>query len=120
MDHEKHALCDSYIVELVHEATKNYYERGKYGCRSFYGTNTPVYMLKILKSLLFYLPMLVTLFFMNLFVYKIPMHRKQVRLKFVSYLPCDALFCFNSHPYVSIIKIAEPILMAIKKALLGR
>lgn len=31
MDHEKHALCDSYIVEFVHEATENYYERGKHG-----------------------------------------------------------------------------------------
>ena len=32
--HEKHALCDSYIVEFVHDATENYYERGKYGCWS--------------------------------------------------------------------------------------
>src|SRR3954465_3482159 len=36
--HEKPALCDSYIVEFIHEATKNYYERGKYGYRSFHGT----------------------------------------------------------------------------------
>ena len=27
VDHEKHALCDSYIVEFVHDATENYYER---------------------------------------------------------------------------------------------
>ena len=33
VDHEKYALCDSYIVEFVHDATENYYERGKYGCR---------------------------------------------------------------------------------------
>ena len=26
-DHEKHALCDSYVVEFVHDATENYYER---------------------------------------------------------------------------------------------
>ena len=26
VDHEKHALCDSYIVEFVHDATENYYE----------------------------------------------------------------------------------------------
>ena len=97
VDHEKHALCDSYIVEFIHDATENYYERGKYGCRSFHGTKTPLYMLKVLKLLLFYLPMLVTLFFVNLFVYKIPMHRKWVRLKCVSYLLLDALFCFNSY-----------------------
>lgn len=33
--HEKHVLCDSYVVEFVHDATENYYDRGKYGCRSF-------------------------------------------------------------------------------------
>ena len=92
VDHEKHALCDSYVVEFVHDATENYYERGKYGCRTFHGTKTPLYMLKVLKLFLFYLPMLVTLFFVNLFVYKIPMHRKWVRLKFVLNLLLDAPF----------------------------
>ena len=81
VDHEKHTLCDSYIVEFIHEATENYYERGKYGCISFHGTETPLYVLKVLKLLLFYVPMHVTLFFANLFAYKIPMHRKWVRLK---------------------------------------
>ena len=28
VDHEKHALCDSYVVEFVHDASENYYERG--------------------------------------------------------------------------------------------
>ena len=51
VDHEKHVLCDSYIVEFVHDATEHYYERGKYGCRSFHGTKTPLYMLKVLKLL---------------------------------------------------------------------
>jgi hypothetical protein len=27
----KESECDIYIVEFVHDATKNYYERGKYG-----------------------------------------------------------------------------------------
>ena len=27
LDHDKHALCDSYIIEFVHDATENYYER---------------------------------------------------------------------------------------------
>ena len=26
--HENNALCDTYIVEFIHDATKNYYERG--------------------------------------------------------------------------------------------
>ena len=30
VDHEKNALCDSYIVEFIHDATENYYERGTY------------------------------------------------------------------------------------------
>ena len=97
VDHEKHALCDSYIVEFIHEATENYYERGKYGCRSFHGTKTLLYVMKVLKLLLFYLPMPVTLFFVNLFSYKIPMNRKWVRLKFVLDLLLDALFYFNSY-----------------------
>jgi hypothetical protein len=28
----KEGECDIYIVEFVHDAAKNYYERGKYGC----------------------------------------------------------------------------------------
>ena len=93
--HDKNALCDSYIVEFAHVATESYYERGKYGCRNFHVTKTPLYVLKFLKLHLFYLPMLVTLLFMNLFIYKIPIHRKHVRLKCVLNLPLDALFCFN-------------------------
>ena len=30
VDHENNALCDSYIVEFIHDATENYYERGTY------------------------------------------------------------------------------------------
>ena len=66
-----------YMVEFI-STTENYYETGEYGCRSFHVTKTPLYMLKVLKLLLFYLPMLVTLFFVDLFVYKIPVHRKWV------------------------------------------
>ena len=95
--HDKNALCDSYIVEFAHVATESYYERGKYGCRNFHVTKTPLYMLKFLKLHWFYLPMLVTLLFMNLFINKIPMHRKHVRLKCVLNLPLDALFCFKYH-----------------------
>src|SRR5215213_5938726 len=93
----KNALCDTYIVEFVHDATENYYERGKYGCRNFHVTKTPLYMLKFLKLHLFYLPMLVTLLFMNLFIYKIPMHRKHFRIKCVLNLPLYSFFCFGSY-----------------------
>src|SRR5215218_7145446 len=93
--HDKNALCDSYIVEFAHVATESYYERGKYGCRNFHVTKTPLYVLKFLKLQLFCLPMLATILFMNLFIYKIPMHRKHVRLKCVLNLPLDALFCFK-------------------------
>jgi hypothetical protein len=57
-------------------------------------------MLKVLKLLLFYLLTLVTLFFVNLFVYKIPMHRKWVILKCVLYLLLDALFYFKRGEFV--------------------
>ena len=90
VDHEKHALCDSYIVEFVHDATESYYERGKYGCKSFQVTKTPLFMLKVLKLHLFLLPMLVSLCFIDLFLYKIIFHRKWVRLKYVLYLLPDA------------------------------
>jgi hypothetical protein len=96
-DHENHALCDIYIVEFVHAATENYYERGKYGCWSFHVTKTPLFILNVPKLLLFYLPMLVTMCFFDLFSYNIPMHRKWVRLKCVSYFLLDSLFCYNSY-----------------------
>lgn len=85
VDHEKYDLCDGYIVEFIHDATENYYERGKYGCRSFHVTKTPLFKLKVWKILLFYLPMHFIMFFMDLFVYKILMHRKYVRLKCILY-----------------------------------
>ena len=83
VDHEKHALYDSYIVEFVHDATETYYERGKYGYKSFQVTKTALFMLKVLNLHLFHLPMLVALCFNNLFYYNIPLHRKWVRLKCV-------------------------------------
>ena len=29
--HEQHDLCDSYILYVVHDATENHFERGKFG-----------------------------------------------------------------------------------------
>ena len=28
VDHEKNDLCDSYVVEFIHDSTENYYEGG--------------------------------------------------------------------------------------------
>jgi hypothetical protein len=55
--------CDIYIVEFVHDATENYYERGKYGCWNSHVTKTPLFIVKVLKLLLVYLPILVTLIY---------------------------------------------------------
>jgi hypothetical protein len=57
----KEGECDIYIVEFVHDATEKYYERGKDGCWSFNVTKTPLFILKVPKLLLFYLPMLVSM-----------------------------------------------------------
>src|SRR4051812_40436495 len=39
--HEQLDLCDNYILDVVHDATENYFERGKFGCRNFHVTKTP-------------------------------------------------------------------------------
>ena len=49
MDHEKNALCDSYIVEFIHDSTENYYEGGIYACRKCNNIKFPLYVLKVLK-----------------------------------------------------------------------
>jgi hypothetical protein len=102
--HDKNVLCDSYIVNFIHDATESYYERGKHGFMHLNNIMFPLFMLKVLKLHLFCFPMLVALCFHDLFLYKILFHRKLVRLKSVSYLLFDALFCFKlfSDAYVSI------------------
>jgi hypothetical protein len=55
----------------------------------------PLFMLQILKLHLFYLSMFATMCLVDLFSYKIPMHRKWFRFKCVSYLIFDALSCFK-------------------------
>ncbi len=92
MAFDKNVLCDSYIVNFIHDATESYYERGKHGFMYLNNIKFHLFMLKILKLHLFCFPMLVALCFHDLFIYKIPFHRKWVRLKFVSYLLFDALF----------------------------
>ena len=59
VDHEKNDLCESYIVEFIHDATKNYYERGTYASSNCNNIKFPLYVLKVLKLCLFCLTMLV-------------------------------------------------------------
>ena len=93
--HENNALCDSYIVEFIHDATENYYERGTYAFTYCNNIKFSLYVLKILKFCLLYLPMLVDSCSHKLFAHKIPMHRKWVRLKCASNILHDALFMFQ-------------------------
>ena len=78
VDHDKNDLCDSYIVDFIHDATENYYERGTYAYRYLNIINFPLFMLKVSKLHLFCLPILISLCFNELFLYKIPLHRKWV------------------------------------------
>ena len=98
VDHEKNALCAGYMVEFIHDATENYYEGGIYACRNCNNIKFPLYVLKILKFGLFYLPMLVDSCSHKLFAHKIPMHRKWVRIKCASHICFMMLpLCFNSY-----------------------
>ena len=89
--HDKNVLCDSYIVNFIHDATESSNDRGKHGLMYLNNIKFPLFMLKILKLHLFFFPMLVALCFHDLFLYKIPMHRKWVRLKCVLNFLLDAL-----------------------------
>ena len=92
VDRVKNMFCDSYIVEFAYDPTCNYYERGKYGCRNFHVTKLPLVMLRLLLFLSASLHMLVFACYDNLFAYKMPMHRKYVRLRCVCHVFYDALF----------------------------
>ena len=81
-----------YIVKFIHDATENYYEGGIYACRNCNNTKFPLYVHKVLKLCLFYLPMQVDSCSHKLFAQKIPMHRKYIRLKCVCHMFHDALF----------------------------
>jgi hypothetical protein len=94
MDHEDSILYDSYIVEFDYDSTCNYYEREKYGYRSLHVVKLSLFVLKFLMLHSSHLHMLDIAFLDNLFSYKMPMHRKYVRLKCVFHMLHDALFVF--------------------------
>ena len=95
VNHEKNALCDSYIVEFIHDATGNYYERGTYAFTYLNNIKFPLYVLSVLKLDLFCLHVLVDSCFLELIAHKIPMHRKGVRLKCASHMLHDAPVMFQ-------------------------
>ena len=86
VDHEENILSDGYIVEFDCDPTCNYYQRRKYGCRNFHVTKLPLVMLRSSKFYSSSLHMLDVSCLDNLFAYKIPMHRKYVRLKCVCHM----------------------------------
>ena len=92
VDRVENMLCDSYFVEFAYDSKCNYYDRGKYGCRNFHVTKLPLVMLRLLLFLSSSLHMLVFACLDNLFAYKMPMHRKYVRLRCVFHMVYDALF----------------------------
>jgi hypothetical protein len=92
---DRDALCDSYIVNSIHDATEGYYERGKHGLMGLNNIEFPLFLLEFLKLHLFYLSMFATMCLIDLFSYKIPKHRKWFRFKCVSYLLFDALSYFK-------------------------
>ena len=100
VDHEENILYDSSIFEFDYDPTYNYYERVKYGCGNFHVTKLPLVMLRL--SMLYSSPwhMLYNYCLDNLSSYKIPMHRKYVRLKRVCHVLHDALFAFQLLSFV--------------------
>ena len=94
VDRVENMLCGSYIVEFSYDPTCNYYyERGKHGYRNFHITKLPLLMLRLLKFSS--MRMLVFACLDNLFAYKMPMHRKYVRLRCVCHMFHDALFALQ-------------------------
>ena len=100
VDYEEKILYDSYIVEFQYEPTFNYYERGKYGCGNLHVTKLPLFLLRLLLFLSSSLHMLDLACLANLFSYKMPMHRKYVRLKCVCHMFYDALLVFQFLSFV--------------------
>ena len=71
------------VIEFSYDSTESYYERAMRGYINFHLMKFPLFMLNVLMLHLLCLPMLLALCFNDLFSYKIPMHRKWVRLKSV-------------------------------------
>ena len=97
VDHEKNALCDGCTVKIIHDATENYYERGIDACRSCNNIKFPLYVLKVLKLYLFFLPMLVDSCSYKLCVHKIPRNRSWLESNVLVIFFMMLSLCFNSY-----------------------
>ena len=97
VDHEKNALGAGYIVEFIHDATENYYEGGIYSCRNCNNIKFPLYVLKILKLCLFYLPMLVDYCSHKLFAHKILCIVRGLDLNVLVIFFMMLSLCYNSY-----------------------
>jgi hypothetical protein len=54
MAHYNDVLCDSYIVNSIHDATESYFERGKHGFMDLNNIKFPLFLLEFLKLHLFF------------------------------------------------------------------
>ena len=95
VDHEKNALCDGNIFELILDATENYYVGGIHACSSCNNIKFSLYVLKVLKLYLFCFPILVDSRSHKLCDHKIHRQWKWVRFKCASNILHDALFMFQ-------------------------
>ena len=77
-------------------------------------------MLRLLSSLSSSLHMLDFACLRNLFAYKMPMHRKYVRLKCVCHMFYDALFVLRFFSCMWVSLISQAYLNVYKKELVGR
>jgi hypothetical protein len=68
--HVRDALCDSYIVNSIHDATESYYERGKHGLMDLNNIEFPLFLMEFLRLYLFCFPMFFALRFHDLSLYK--------------------------------------------------
>ena len=97
VDHEKNALGAGYIVEFIHDTTKNYYEGGTYACRNCNNIKFPLYVLKVLKFCLFCLPMLVDYCSHKLFAQKSLCIGSGLDLNVLVIFFMILSLCFNSY-----------------------
>ena len=96
VDHEKNALGAG-IVEFIHYATENYYERGTYAFTYCNNIKFPLYVLKILKLCLFCLPMLVDSSSHKLLLTKSLCIGSELGLNVLAMCFMMLLLCFNSY-----------------------
>ena len=120
IDHKESIVYDRYIVEFDYDPTCNYYERGNYGCRNFHDTKLPLFVLRLLLSLSSSFHMLVFACLDNLFLIKCLCIGSMLELSVFSVCFMMLSLCFYNYLSWGHHWNLKPILMAIKKDLVGR